>query len=47
MIETLHLLSTPANASRLMEAIENVGAGKYEFHDLVEPDDYAASKKAG
>ncbi len=36
MMETLHLLSTPANATRLMEAIENVNAGKIEFHDLIE-----------
>ncbi len=36
MMETLHVLSTPANAMRLMEAIENVKAGKIEFHDLIE-----------
>lgn len=44
MMETLHLMSTPANAKRLMEAIENVNAGKYEAHDLIEPEDYAASR---
>lgn len=37
MMETLYLLSTPANAKRLMEAVENVEAGKYEAHDLIEP----------
>lgn len=37
MLETLHLMSTPANAKRLMEAIENVKKGKVEFHDLIEP----------
>jgi antitoxin YefM len=37
MLETLHLMSTPANAKRLMEAIENVKEGKVEFHDLIEP----------
>lgn len=37
MLETMHLMSTPANAKRLMEAIENVGEGKVEFHDLIDP----------
>jgi len=37
MLETLHLMSTPANAKRLMEAIENVKEGKVESHDLIEP----------
>jgi antitoxin YefM len=41
MMETLHLLSTPANAARLMEAVENVDAGRYEEHDLIEPEDFA------
>lgn len=36
MMETLHLLSSPANAKRLMEAVENVDAGKIEFHDLID-----------
>lgn len=36
MMETLHLMSSPANAKRLMEAIENVNDGKVEFHDLIE-----------
>ncbi|CAN7401222.1 type II toxin-antitoxin system Phd/YefM family antitoxin [Pararhizobium sp. LjRoot238] len=36
MLETLHLLSSPANAKRLMEAVDNVNAGKIEFHDLID-----------
>lgn len=36
MLETLHLFSTPANAKRLIEAVENVNAGKIEFHDLID-----------
>jgi antitoxin YefM len=39
MMETLHVLSTPANASRLMEAFEDVKAGKnIVSHDLIEPE---------
>jgi antitoxin YefM len=38
MMETLHVLSTPANAARLMEAIEDVKEGKnVVYHDLIEP----------
>ncbi len=37
MLETLHLMSTPANAKALMEAIESVKEGKVEFHDLIDP----------
>lgn len=37
MLETLHLMSSPANARRLMEAIEGVNAGRVEFHDLIDP----------
>ena len=37
MLETLHLMSTPANAKRLMEAIDDVKEGKVEFHDLIDP----------
>lgn len=37
MLETLHLMSSPANAKRLMEAIEGVNAGRVEFHDLIDP----------
>lgn len=47
MLETLHLMSTPANATRLMEAIANVNDGsKLVVHDLIEPEDYSSSKKA-
>jgi len=36
MMETLYLMSSPANAKRLMEAVENVDAGKIETHDLID-----------
>lgn len=37
MQETLHLLSSPANAKRLMEGIARLDAGKGEEHELIEP----------
>ncbi|CDN48885.1 type II toxin-antitoxin system Phd/YefM family antitoxin [Neorhizobium galegae] len=47
MLETLHLMSTPANATRLIEAIANVNDGsKLIVHDLIEPEDYIPNKKA-
>lgn len=35
--ETLHLLSSPKNAERLLEAIRGLDAGKDEERELVEP----------
>ncbi len=37
MEETLHLLSNPANAARLREAISELDAGGGTVRDLVEP----------
>jgi antitoxin YefM len=46
MLETLHLMSTPANATRLMDAIANAKDGKnLVYHDLIEPDDYRAAQQ--
>lgn len=46
MMETLHLMSTPANATRLMDAIANAKAGKnLVYHDLIDPEDYEADVK--
>lgn len=35
--ETLYLLSSPANAKRLMEGIARLDAGEGEEHELIEP----------
>jgi antitoxin YefM len=35
--ETLYLLSSPANAKRLMEGIARLEAGEGEEHELIEP----------
>lgn len=37
MQETLHLLASPRNAERLMEAIRGLEAGEGEEHELIEP----------
>ncbi len=36
MTETAHLLRNPANAERLLEAIERARRGKFEQHDLLD-----------
>jgi antitoxin YefM len=36
--ETAHLLRSPANAKRLVEAVEDIEAGRYTERALVEPD---------
>jgi antitoxin YefM len=35
--ETLYLLSSPANAARLLDAIRGLDAGEGEEHELIEP----------
>lgn len=37
--ETLHLLSTPRNAERLISAIRRLEAGQGEVRELIEPDE--------
>jgi antitoxin YefM len=35
--ETVHLLSNPTNAARLLESIQQANAGLAAEHDLIEP----------
>lgn len=37
MEETLHLMSSPANAKRLIEGIARLDAGEGEEHELIQP----------
>jgi antitoxin YefM len=37
MKETLHLLSTPANAAHLAASVADAEAGRFVAHDLAEP----------
>jgi antitoxin YefM len=37
MQETMHLLSSPKNAERLLEAVRGFEAGGGEEHELIEP----------
>ncbi|NIJ07709.1 antitoxin YefM [Sphingomonas vulcanisoli] len=37
MEETLHLMASPVNAERLLEAIRGLEAGEGEEHELIEP----------
>ena len=37
LLETIYLLSSPANASRLRESIAEVNAGGAQGHDLITP----------
>lgn len=43
MMETLHLLRSPANAARLLHSIEDADAGKLEEHAIIE-DEPASGK---
>ena len=36
MLETLHLLRSPANAARLLRSIESADAGTLMEHDIIE-----------
>lgn len=42
ILETLHLLSSPANAERLVGAMAQLEAGKGVEHELIEDDELVA-----
>ena len=37
LMETVHLLKSPANAARLLRAINEADAGQLTEHELIEP----------
>lgn len=37
LMETLHLLKSPANAARLLRSIKDADRGKLKKHETVEP----------
>jgi antitoxin YefM len=43
IVETAHLLSSPKNAERLRQAIQDLDAGKGVEHELIEVDDRDAA----
>ena len=44
IIETMHLQSSPANAQRLAESIEQLRAGRTKVRRLIDLDDHVQSK---
>jgi antitoxin YefM len=43
LMETVHLLRSPANATRLLEAIDEANSGALIEHDLIDPKAVAPS----
>jgi antitoxin YefM len=43
ILETLHLLSSPANAERLLSAIRELDSGEGAEHELIEDDELVAA----
>jgi antitoxin YefM len=44
LMETLHLLKSPANAERLLRSIAEANSGKTTAHELIEPGTVAPAK---
>ena len=45
LMETVHLLKSPANAARLLRSIRAAGRGKLKARAIVEPKKAAAARK--
>lgn len=45
LMETVHLLKSPANAARLLRSIRDAGRGKLKARAIVEPKKAAAARK--
>lgn len=45
LMETVHLLRSPANAARLLESIAQANRGDVAEHDIIEPDAASSSVK--
>ena len=43
LMETVHLLRSPANAMRLLESIQQATAGQLEEHELIKPESSASA----
>jgi len=37
LMETVHLLRSPANAARLLQSIQQAQSGRFEQHELIKP----------
>jgi antitoxin YefM len=45
LMETVHLLKSPANAARLLRSIRDAGRGKLKARAIIEPKKAAAARK--
>ena len=45
LMETVHLLKSPANATRLLRSIRDAGRGKLKARGIVEPKKAATARK--
>jgi antitoxin YefM len=46
LMETVHLLRSPANAARLLQSIEEADKGALKEHDLIDPDERRNDRSA-
>lgn len=43
LMETVHLLRSPANAARLLQSIQQAESGEFVRHDLIKPESSSAA----